>query len=80
MLIRPVAEFERGETALAQMVLIAQDKAVAETDREANHPSSSAWPGTMSAIQPREELTELPCCRLDPGSRSALVELSTRDR
>jgi len=45
MLIRPVVELERGETALAQMLLIAQDGAVAETDREANQPSPTclAW-------------------------------------
>jgi hypothetical protein len=45
MLIRPVVELERGETALAQMLLIAQDRAVAETDREANQPSPTclAW-------------------------------------
>jgi hypothetical protein len=45
MLIRPVVELERGDTALAQMLLIAQDGAVAETDREANQPSPTclAW-------------------------------------
>jgi hypothetical protein len=66
MLIRPVVELERGETALAQMLLIAQDRAVAETDREANQPSPTCLAWKMSAIQPREELAELPRCRLDP--------------
>jgi hypothetical protein len=55
MLIRPVVELERGETALAQMVLIAQDRAVAETDREAKQPSPAclAWSDVRDSAKRR---------------------------
>ncbi len=72
MLIRPVVELERGETALAQMVLIAQDRAVTETDRKANQPSPAclAWNDVRDSA--KRKLAELPRCQLDPGSRSRL--------